>query len=314
MKLIVQIPCWNEEKVLAQTIQDIPKEIPGIARVEILIIDDGSSDNTVNVAKECGVEYIVRLTNHRGLAKAFATGIDNCLRMGADIIVNTDADNQYKGADIPKLIQPILNGRADVVIGVRNIHEQKEFTPIKKKMQKLGSWVVRKLSGTDIKDVTSGFRAYSADAAIKINIISEYSYTLETIIQAGRIGIAFSQVPIKTNAKTRESRLFKNTCHYILRSIATIVKVYTIYRPLRVFWTLGFVIFFIGFLIGLRFLYFFLAGNSTGHVQSLILASILIILGFQMFVVGLVANIISANRFLIENILIKIKKIELQRS
>jgi len=314
LKLIIQIPCWNEEKVLSRTIRDIPKEITGIAKIEILIIDDGSIDNTVNVAKECGAKHIVKFTNHRGLAKAFAAGIDASLKLDPDIIVHTDADNQYKGADIPKLIQPILDGKADMVIGVRNISKQKEFSLIKKKMQKLGSWVVRKLSGINIKDATSGFRAYSADAAIKINIMSEYSYTLESIIQAGKAGIAFLQVPIETNAKTRESRLFKNMWHYVFYSIATIIKVYVIYQPLRVFFTLGFIIFFAGFLIGLRFLYFFLIGNGGGHIQSLILTAILLILSFQMFVLGLVTNIISANRFLAENILVKVKKMGLPRS
>ncbi|RKY38858.1 MAG: glycosyltransferase family 2 protein [Candidatus Omnitrophota bacterium] len=312
MKLIVQIPCWNEEEVLAQTIEDIPRRIPGVAKVEILIIDDGSTDGTIKVAERCGVEHIVRLRGHKGLAKAFAIGIETALRLGADIIVNTDADNQYKGEDIVNLIQPILEKRADVVIGVRDIHKQKEFGWIKKKMQKIGSWVVRRLSGTDIQDVTSGFRAYTAEAATKINVISEYSYTLETIIQGERVGLVFAQVPVRTNAKRRESRLFKNIWYYILRSIATIAKVYTIYRPLRVFFSSGFAMFFLGFLIGLRYLYFFLMGNGKGHVQSLILSSILIILGFQMFVVGLLANIISANRFLIENILRKVRKMELK--
>lgn len=311
LKLIIQIPCLNEEKVLPLTIRDIPKEIPGISRVEILVINDGSSDRTVEVARECGVEHIVNFTNHKGLARAFAVGLDTCLALGADIIVNTDADNQYKGSDIPKLIQPILKNKADMVIGTRNIREHKEFSYVKKQLQKLGSWVVRKLSDTKIKDTTSGFRAYNVNAAVKINVMTDYSYTLETIIQAGRTGIALGQVPIETNPKTRESRLFKNIWQYIKRSIWTILRVYTIYQPLRVFFTLGFGIFFAGFLTGCRFLYFYLLGNGDGHIQSLILAAILIILGFQIFVLGLLANMISANRFLVENISMKIRKKEL---
>jgi len=225
LKLIVQIPCWNEEKTLPQTIRDIPRKIPGITMVEILIIDDGSTDNTIAVAKECGVEHIVHFANHKGLAKAFAAGIEACLKFGADVIVNTDADNQYNGADIPKLIQPILNRSAEMVIGTRNIHEHKEFPYIKKQLQKLGSWVVMKLSGTKIKDATSGFRAYNKNAAVRINVMTEYSYTLETIIQAGRTGVTLSQVPIRVNPKTRESRLFKNIWQYLKRSIWTILRV-----------------------------------------------------------------------------------------
>jgi len=313
LKLIIQIPCLNEEETLPQTIRDIPKNIPGISKIELLVIDDGSTDRTVEVAKKCGVHHIVSFTGHRGLARAFSAGIDQSLALKADIIVNTDADNQYKGSDIAKLVQPILEGKADMVIGTRNIHEHKEFSFTKKQLQKLGSWVVRKLSGTKIKDTTSGFRAYNRDAAIRMNVVTDYSYTLETLIQAGRTGITLGQVPIDTNPTTRKSRLFKSIWQYIKRSVWTILRVYTIYQPLRVFFSLGFVIFFIGILIGCRFIYFYLLGNGTGHVQSLILAAVLLLLGFQIFVLGLLANLMSANRFLIENILMRAKKEEFSR-
>jgi len=314
LKLIIQIPCWNEEERLAQTLRDIPKEINGIREIETLVIDDGSTDRTVEIAKECKVNHIVGFSNHKGLARTFAAGIETSLKLGADIIVNTDADNQYNSKDMPKLIQPILSNKADMVIGIRDIDGQKHFSLIKKILQKIGSWVVRKLSGTEIKDTTSGFRAYTSDAAVKINVISNYSYTLETIIQAGRTGATIAQVPITTNTKTRKSKLFKNTWQYILYSIATILKAYTIYQPLKIFFSLGITIFAIGFLIGCRYLYFFLTGTGAGgHIQSLILASILIILGFQISILGLLANLISANRFLIENILVKTKDKELKQ-
>lgn len=313
LKLIVQIPCLNEEGTLPETVRDIPRNIPGIAKVEVLIIDDGSTDRTVEVAKECGVEHVVRFTRHRGLARAFSAGLDTCLKLNADIIVNTDADNQYKGEGISKLVQPILEGNADMVIGVRNIREHKEFSFVKKQLQKLGSLVVRKLSGTKIKDTTSGFRAYNVNAATRMNVMTDYSYTLETIIQAGRTGIALEQVSIDINPKTRESRLFKSMWQYVKRSVWTIVRVYTIYQPLQVFFTLGSIIFFAGFLLGSRFLYFCLMGDGSGHIQSLILSAVLLILGFQVFVLGLLANLISANRFLVESVLMKAKKREFVR-
>lgn len=310
IKLVVQVPCLNEEKTLPLTLQRIPRNIPGVSKVEILIIDDGSTDRTIEIANASGVDHVVRFANHKGLARAFAAGLEKCVELGADIIVNTDADNQYEGGDIPKLIEPILKGEADIVVGVRNIRQHQEFSFAKKQLQKLGSWVVRKLSGTKIKDATSGFRAYSREAAIRMNVLSDYSYTLETIIQAGRMDMAISQVPIRTNPKTRESRLFKNVFYYIKRSVATMLKVYIVYQPLKVFFSIGSLVFFSGLLIGCRFLYFFLMGQRAGHIQSLILASILIMLGFQIFVLGLLAHLISANRFLSENILLKVKRIE----
>jgi len=313
LTLIVQIPCLNEEAVLPQTIKDIPRSIPGISRVELLVIDDGSTDNTVEVAKKCGVDHIVQFTNNKGLARAFDAGLEECLRLGADIIVNTDADNQYRGDDIPVLIQPILDGKSDMVVGTRNIREHKEFSLIKKQLQKLGSWVVCKLSGTKLKDTTSGFRAYNVHAAVRMNVMTNYSYTLETIIQAGRIGIAIGQVPIRVNPKTRESRLFRSMWQYIKRSISTLLRVYTVYRPLTVFFSLGSVIFLAGFALGCRFLYFYLTGNGAGKIQSLILSATLIMLGSQILVIGLLANLISANKFLMEKVLVKIKEKELEQ-
>ncbi len=311
MKLIIQIPCLNEEKTLPITVGDIPRSIPGIDEVEILIIDDGSTDRTVEVAKECGVNHIVKIPQTKGLANGFKAGIDACLRLGADIIVNTDGDNQYKGQDIPKLIQPILEQKAEMIIGNRQIDTIDHFSDTKKFLQKFGSWVVRLASATDVPDTTSGFRAYSREAALKINVLSEFTYTLETIIQAGQKNITVSHVPIGTNEKLRESRLFKSIRDYISRSIVTIVRIYTMYRPLKVFMRLGAIIFGLGFLLGLRYLYFMFTGSGGGHIQSLILTTILIVMGFQIWVFGLLADLISANRKLNEETLYRVRKLEL---
>jgi len=311
MKLIVQIPCLNEEKTLPVTIGDIPRSIPGIDEVEILIIDDGSSDRTVEVAKECGVNHIVKIPQTKGLANGFKAGIDACLRLGADIIVNTDGDNQYKGQDIPKLVQPILEYKAEMVIGDRQVNTIDHFSDTKKFLQKFGSWVVRLASATDVPDTTSGFRAYSRDAALKINVLSEFTYTLETIIQAGQKNIIVSHVPIGTNEKLRESRLFKSIRDYISRSVVTIVRIYTMYRPLKVFMRLGAILFGLGFLLGLRYLYFMFNESGQGHIQSLILTTILIVMGFQVWVFGLLADLISANRKLNEETLYRVRKLEL---
>jgi len=313
LKLIVQIPCLNEEKTLPLTIADIPRQIPGIGVVEILVIDDGSTDRTGEVARQCGVEHIVKLTNNKGLAQAFSRGIDECLRLGADIIVNTDADNQYCGKDIPLLIGPILAGKADMVIGIRDINGHPEFSWLKKMLQKIGSLIVRKLSGTKIQDTTSGFRAYNAHAAAQLNVMTHYSYTLETLIQSGKLGIAIEQVAIRTNPKTRESRLFKDMWQYIKQSVMTIMRVYMIYQPLNVFLTLGLLVFTSGFLIGCRFLYYYLVGAGGGKIQSLILAAVLVMLGVQILVLGIVANLIAANRFILEKILVKIRELEFKK-
>jgi len=312
-KLIIQIPCYNEETTLPVTLKNIPRNIKGVDEVEILVIDDGSTDHTVEVAKANGVNHIVKFTNNKGLAEGFLTGLDACLRLGADIIVNTDGDNQYNGTDIEKLIEPIIREKADIVVGDRQVDNIPHFSPMKKKLQHLGSWVVRQVSGTDIPDTTSGFRAFSREAALKINVVSRFSYTLETIIQAGKKNIAITHVPVGTNSKLRESRLFKNTYSYIKRSLATIVRIYTMYEPIKTFFLIGGTIFSGGLILSLRFLYFyfFTPYGGQGHIQSLILAAVLFIVGFQVMVIGLLSDIIAANRRLIEDTLYRVKKLEL---
>ena len=313
MKLIVQIPCYNEEKTLPITVRSIPRKIESIDEVEILVIDDGSTDNTVHVAREVGVDHIVKLTNNKGLAEGFMAGIDACLKLGADVIVNTDGDNQYYGTDIQKLIQPILEGQAEMVIGDRNVNGIYYFSSVKKRLQSFGSWVVRQLSGTNIPDATSGFRAFSKDAALRMNVVSRFTYTLETIIQAGKKNIALTHIPVRTNEKLRESRLFTGMWGYVKRSMSTIIRIYTMYEPLKMFFYIGSFIFGLGALIGLRFLYFFLfVDRGGGHVQSLILSAILTIVGFQIFMIGLLADLIGANRRLIEDTLYRIRKFELR--
>lgn len=310
MKLIIQIPCYNEEKTLPITFRDLPKEIAGIDTLEYLIIDDGSKDRTVEIAKELGIHHIVKLPNNRGLAKAFMAGLDACLSLGADIIVNTDGDNQYNGHDIEALVTPILKGVADVVVGDRQTDTIGHFSPLKKRLQKFGSWVVRRASSSNVIDTTSGFRAYSRDAAMKINVISEYSYTLETIIEAGRRKAAIYNVPIGTNEQLRESRLFKNMWSYMKRSGSTIIRTYSMYRPLKVFLSTGIIMLLIGTVIGLRFLYFYLMNQGVGHIQSLILSAILIMTGFQLGVFGLLADAIAATRKINDELLYRVKKLQ----
>jgi len=308
VKLIIQIPCYNEEATLPLTLKQLPRSFQGVDEVEILVIDDGSTDRTVEVAKQEGVHHIVRLTNHKGLAHAFSAGLDACLRLGADIIVNTDADNQYVGEDIQKLIQPILNGEAEMVIGDRQVNTLPHFSFIKKQLQRLGSWTVRQLSGTEIPDTTSGFRAFSREAAMRLNVISRFTYTLETVIQAGKKNIALAHVPIRVNPQLRPSRLFSSVWGYIKRSTATILRIYTMYEPLKMFSIIGSIIFGAGVFIGIRFLYYYFSHQGTGHVQSLILAAVLMIVGFQVIMIGLLSDIIAANRLLIEEILYRMKK------
>ena len=311
MKLIIQIPCLNEEQTLPVTVGDLPREIAGVDSIEFLVIDDGSCDRTVAVARELGVHHIVRFRRNRGLAAAFAAGLDACLRLGADIIVNTDGDNQYAGADIPKLIDPILAGQADVVIGDREIDTIAHFSPAKKRLQKLGSWLVRQASDTNIPDTTSGFRAYNREAALRLNVMSDYSYTLETIIQAGKQRLALTHVPVHTNPKLRESRLFKSIPAYLRRSIETIVRIYAMYEPLRIFVAAGVLLLLGGLLLSLRYIYFVFQGEGTGHVQSVIVAAVLFIAGFQVSLIGLLADLIAVNRRLSEDILLRIKRLEL---
>jgi len=312
MKLIIQIPCLNEQECLPETLKKLPRQIDGIDIIEVLVIDDGSTDQTSQVAEENGVHHIVRLTKKKGLAKVFHVGLDAALKKGADIIVNTDADGQYKGEDIPRLVKPILEGRADIVIGNRDIENVKQFSWLKKRLQRIGSAVVRQLSGSEIADATTGFRAYNKEAALRLNIISEYTYTLESIIQAEHKSLAIGNITVSTNKVTRKSRLFKSIPEYIKRSIVTLVRVYSMFNPLRMFMTLGATFLCLGTLVGARFLYFYLLSDGSGKIQSLILAAIFTIVGFLLLVVGLVSDLISANRRLLEDALLRIKKIELE--
>lgn len=310
MKLIIQIPCFNEAETLEIALNDLPKQIDGIDEIEYLIINDGSADNTVEVAKNWGVHYVVNFKRNKGLAKGFMAGLDACLRNGADIIVNTDADNQYCGEDIEKLVRPILEGKSDIVIGERPIDQTEHFSPIKKKLQHFGSWVVRKASKTDIPDAPSGFRAYSREAAMRMNVINEYTYTLETIVQAGRNKMACVSVPIRTNGELRPSRLFNSMMGYVKKSMLTIIRAFMMYRPLQFFSALGSILSLVGIGIGLRFVYFFAIGQGDGHTQSLILASMMIILGVMTGIVGLQADIIAGNRKLLEDIQYHVRKLD----
>ncbi|WP_347485386.1 DPM/DPG synthase family glycosyltransferase [Vandammella animalimorsus] len=309
MKLIIQIPCLNEAETLAIAVAELPREVPGFNKVEWLIIDDGSTDDTVQVARDHGVDHVVQHTRNQGLARAFMTGLDACLRLGADVIVNTDADNQYNAADIPLLTAPILAGKADIVIGARPITEIEHFSPVKKLLQRLGSWVVRVASKTDIPDAPSGFRAISREAAERLMVFSNYTYTLETIIQAGQKNMAITSVPIRVNGDLRPSRLVKSIPAYIKRSIITIVRIFVIYRPFRFFGTIGIMIFLVGFLIGLRFIWKWLEGQGDGHIQSLILASLLMGMGMQTILVAFLADLLAANRKLIEDIRTSVSRI-----
>jgi len=292
-------------------VDSIPKKISGISSVEILVIDDGSHDNTVKVAKSLGVHHIIKHKQNKGLAKSFANGIEYSLKMGADIIVNTDADNQYPQDDIPKLIQPILDGTADIVVADRQTSKIAHFSPLKKFLQKFGSGVVRELSGTQVPDAVSGFRAYSREAAMELNIVTDFSYVIETIIQAQYKQFSITSIPIKTNPPTRPSRLFKNMFEHMRHSGATIIRIYTMYRPLNVFVAFGSFIVYTGLLVAIRFFYFFFIGKGSGHIQSMVFASILIMVGFQIVMTGLVADLIGINRKLLENILGKMKRTEL---
>jgi glycosyltransferase involved in cell wall biosynthesis len=308
MKLFVQIPCLNEEETLASVIGAIPRRIKGVDEVKVLVVDDGSCDRTSDIAFGNGADYVVKLPYTVGLAKAFSAGINKCLELGADVIVNTDGDHQYSGTDIPRLIQPILDGRAEIVIGDRQVGSIGHFSWIKRTLQRLGSKTVGFLSGTRATDATSGFRAYSREAALRLNVFSKFSYTLETIIQAGANQMAVAHVPIRVNAPTRRSRLFSSTVVYLRRSIPTILRIYALYEPLRTFLYVGATIVFLGVLGVCRFLFFWFGGGGGGHVQSLIISAVLLIIGFQIWMLGIVADLISVNRRLSEEILYRQKK------
>lgn len=302
MKLIIQIPCFNEEETLHIALAELPREVPGFDTVEFLIINDGSTDKTVEVAKKNGVHHIVNFKNNKGLAKGFMAGMKRCLELGADVIVNTDADNQYCAADIPKLTGPIVEGRADIVVGERPISTTKHFSPLKKLLQKIGSWVVRVVSKTDIPDAPSGFRAFNREAAATLNVFNNYTYTLETIIQAGQQGMAITSVPIRTNADLRPSRLFRSIPEYLKRSASVIIRIFVIYKPFYVFFMLGSVFAVSGFLFLLRFLFFYLSGDGDGHIQSVVFGATMLMIGVQIISLAFIADLLSVNRKLSEEI------------
>lgn len=307
MKLIIQIPCYNEAEVLPHTLRNLPRTLEGVDEVEVLVIDDGSSDHTAEVALRSGADHVVRLKRHVGLAGAFRAGLDACLRLGADIIVNTDADEQYDPADIPNLIAPILRGEAELVIGDRGVATQPNFSPFKRRLQTWGSRVVSRAAGLEIPDAASGFRAMTREVALRTNVLSHYSYTLETLIQAGNHSFAITSVPIRTNPPRRPSRLMRGLWDYLINSSVTIVRAYTMYRPLRVFVSIGLGLILLGLVPSIRFLIFYLQGRGTGNVQSLILGAILVIVGFQTVLIGLVADLINFNRKLLEEILYRVR-------
>ncbi|NJL88003.1 MAG: glycosyltransferase family 2 protein [Leptolyngbyaceae cyanobacterium SM1_1_3] len=313
MKLIIQIPCYNEEATLGVTLSELPRKIPGIDQVEWLIINDGSTDRTVDVAREWGVDHIISFDYNQGLAKGFMAGLEACLKAGADIIVNTDADNQYYAGDIVHLVEPIIRGEAEIVVGARPIRQIKHFSPIKKFLQGLGSWAVRVASNTTVADAPSGFRAFSRNAALQFNVFNEYTYTLETIIQAGQKGMTIVSIPIRTNGYLRPSRLVKSIWAYVQRSLLTIVRIFVTYRPLQFFTYLGAIPLVAGLLLGLRWLVlFFLLGTDRTHVPSLILTAILILVGFQLCIFGLVADLLSVNRKLLEDIQLRLRRSEIE--
>jgi glycosyltransferase involved in cell wall biosynthesis len=311
MKLIIQIPCFNEAETLPITLRDLPRELPGIDAIEWLVIDDGSQDQTAHVARRAGVHYVHQFIQHQGLAHAFTAGLELALRAGADIIVNTDADNQYDARDLPHLLAPILEHRADIVVGDRGVATLKHFSPTKRLLQRLGSWVVHRASGLTVPDATSGFRAFSREAALRIMVLSDYSYTLETLIQAGARNLVVVYVPVRTRAQLRESRLVHNIPDYLLQSAQTVVRAYAMFQPMRIFLLIGAALILIGLVPAARFLYNLFAGSGTGHIQSLIFAAIFLIVGFQVLLIGLLADLIGFNRKILEEILYRLRKLEI---
>ncbi len=313
MKLIIQIPCFNEAQALPQTIACLPRSLPGVDTVEFLVIDDGSVDGTSDVAKSLGVHHIRRIPQHGGLANAFMRGLETSLEKGADIIVNTDADNQYDALYIQKLIEPILSGRAEITVGDRGVATLSTFSPTKRILQRIGSWVLSKAADSPTPDATSGFRAFSREAALHTLVVSNYSYTLETLIQAGTNKIPVAHIPVRTNPPLRPSRLVRSIPHYLAYSSSTIIRAYTMYRPLRVFTSIGGLLILIGLIPGIRFIYLYLTGNSSGHIQSLILSAIMLIVGFQVILIGLLADLISFNRKILEEVLYRLRKNEFKQ-
>jgi glycosyltransferase involved in cell wall biosynthesis len=312
LKLIIQIPCFNEAETLPYALADLPRAVEGFDSVEWLVIDDGSEDETARVARELGVDHVIRLPSNQGLARAFVTGIEACLSLGADVIVNTDGDNQYSAADIPALVAPVLQG-ADMVVGARPIDDIPHFSWLKRRLQRFGSAMVRTISGTEVRDAPSGFRAMSRGAAMRLHVFNDYTYTLETVIQAGHCGMKVVSVPVSVNPQLRSSRLIRNLPAYIRRQAVTMIRIFTTYRPFRFFVVPGAISFLAGFLIGVRFLAYFYAGNGAGHVQSLILAALLMGIGVALAVVGLVADLISVNRKLLEDVNWRLKRMEYDR-
>jgi glycosyltransferase involved in cell wall biosynthesis len=312
MKLIIQIPCLNEEESLPVTLGDLPRHVEGFDTVEWLVIDDGSTDRTIEVARAHGVDHIVRLTNNKGLAQGFQAGLDASLKLGADVIVNTDADNQYSADDIPKLVAPIVRGEADLVIGDREVRSIEHFSPAKKLLQRLGSWIVRRASETKVPDTTSGFRAYNREAALQVQVVSRFTYTLETVIQAGKMLVAIDHVPIRTNPKLRESRLFGSISSYVRTNAASIFRIYAQYEPLRVFLVAAAAVGLLALVVWARFVILFLGGNGQGHVQSVVLGSMLFVVAVQLAALGVIGDLLAANRVLIQRTLERTRRIELK--
>jgi glycosyltransferase involved in cell wall biosynthesis len=312
MKLIIQIPCLNEEEVLPVTLRDLPRHVEGFDEVEWLVIDDGSRDRTVEVARKNGVDHVVRLTSNKGLAQGFQAGLDASLKLGADVIVNTDADNQYNAADIPKLVAPILEGRADMVIGDREVRTIEHFSSVKKLLQRLGSWVVRRASETTVPDTTSGFRAYNREAALQVQVVSRFTYTLETVIQAGKMLVAIDHVPIRTNPKLRESRLFGSISSYVRSNTASIFRIYATYEPLRVFLVAASLVALAALVVWGRFLILFIGGEGEGHVQSVVLGAMLFVVAVQLAALGVIGDLLASNRVLIQRTLERTRRIELK--